>query len=134
MTGNDVKNIIQEHLLNVFTDVRIFKDVHPAVSKEDNFERIVINVLGLNNSSWREGFANVNFFVPASELRGYSEPNGARMKEVEEMLDRCFKETLLFEKNDKTMLVRLDNIRQEEDRQTFSYFINVKLRLQITNF
>lgn len=134
MTGNDVKNILRKYLLSNVSGVDVFKDTHPPVTKKDNFERIVVNTLGLNGNSWREGFANVNWFVPYYTKRGYDEPDGARMTEVEAKLDKLFNKSLLFTLNDEQMIVRMDSIKQEEEKQTFSYFINVKLELQITNF
>ena len=55
---------------------------------------------------------------------------------VVKILDKIFnrKNIPLFHQDGDTLIVRLDNIRQEEDKQTFSYFINCRLKLQITNF
>ncbi len=139
MTGNDVKNILKKYIeqnLNL-GGVKVYKDVHPPIkSRDDNFERIVVNTLGLTNNSWRMGYANVNWFVPVLNVDGYDEPNGKRMGEVERLLDDLFKRSIFKRKDDEEVLIfrEKEPITQEEDKESFSYFINVKLKIQITNF
>ena len=49
MTPEDIKNILYRKCREIFPDIPVHKDVHPPVTEKDVSERIVVNVLSMNN-------------------------------------------------------------------------------------
>ena len=109
---------------------KVTKDKHAPVTKDANFERVVVNVLATKKGSWSEGFCNINIFVPDITIRGYPEPDNARLTELERkgiaIIGRGF--TGSFEGS--VYFFALDTSGKEEDSETFSHFINLRLTFQ----
>ncbi|WP_321437257.1 hypothetical protein [uncultured Bacteroides sp.] len=134
MTTNDVKGILIKIVkASALGSIPIYRDVHPPiVEKKDASERIVINCLGLNNAPWKKGYANVNIFVPYQKNATYDKPNDARMIALEAIATELFKS--IYDETKEPCLIRTEKINQEEDKPTWSYFINVRLKIQVSNF
>lgn len=134
MTTNDVKGILYKIVeASALGSIPIYRDVHPPiVEKKDANERIVINCLGLNNSPWKKGYANVNIFVPYLKEADYDQPDVNRLSVLETIATELFKS--IYDETKEPCLIRIEEIKQEEDKPTWSYFINVRLKIQVSNF
>ncbi len=141
MTTNDVKGILYKIVkASALGTIPVYRDVHPPVtSKATATERIVINCLGLNNAPWKKGYANVNIFVPYSSdpIKPdsdalYDTPNTVRLSALETIATELFKS--IYDETKGSCLIRSEEIKQEEDKPTWSYFINVRLKIQVENF
>lgn len=134
MTTNDLKGILYKIVkASALGTIPLFRDVHPPVeSKATATERIVINCLGMNNTGWKKGYANVNIFVPYQKNAAYDKPDDARMIALEAIATPLFKS--IYDETKGKCLIETEDIKQEEDKPTWSYFINVKLKIQVSNF
>lgn len=134
MTTNDVKGILYKIVnASALGSIPIYRDVHPPiVEKKDASERIVINCLGLNNAPWKKGYANVNIFVPYLKEAEYDQPDVNRLSALETIATELFKS--IYDETKEPCLIRIEEIKQEEDKPTWSYFINVRLKIQVSNF
>jgi len=134
MTTNDVKGILYKIVnASALGSIPIYRDVHPTVkTKEEATERIVINCLGLNNAPWKKGYANVNIFVPYLKEADYDQPDVNRLSALETIATDLFKS--IYDKTKGKCLIETEEIKQEEDKPTWSYFINVRLKIQVSNF
>ena len=134
MTTNDLKGILYKIIkASALGTIPIYRDVHPPVtSKETATERIVINCLGLNNADWKKGYANVNIFVPYQKNVTYDKPDDARMIALEAIATPLFK--CIYDETKGKCLIETEEIKQEDDKPTWSYFINVRLKIQAENF
>ena len=109
---------------------KVTKDVHAPVTKAANCERVVVNVLTSKRGSWSEGFANINIFVPDTNIRGYDEPNNVRLTELEKKGIALIGEGFTGSLGGRSYAFFLDESKQEEDPETFSHFINLRLTFQ----
>lgn len=134
MTTNDLKGILYKIVkASALGAIPLYRDVHPPVSsKEAATERIVINCLGMNNTGWKKGYANVNIFVPYQKNTAYDKPDDARMIALETIATTLFKS--IYDETKGKCLIETEEIKQEEDKPTWSYFINVRLKIQVSNF
>ena len=126
MTTNNIKSILCN--LAKGLSLPVYKDVHPPVTREANFERIVVNVISKDNSPWSKGFANVNIFIPFLKGLSYDAPDTVRLDAVEASAESIFRSNYT-----NGLLVEIDTIRTEADPETFSYFVNVRLKIQTNN-
>ena len=134
MTTNDVKVILYKIVnASALGSIPIYRDVHPPIkSSKEATERIVINCLGLNNAPWKKGYANVNIFVPYLKEAESDQPDVNRLSALETIATDLFKS--IYDETKGACLIRTEEIKQEEDKPTWSYFINVRLKIQVSNF
>jgi hypothetical protein len=131
ISGNDIKNILRKEVLSWNLGIaKVTKDTHAPVTKDSNFERVVVNVLANKRSSWNEGYANINIFVPDISVRGYQEPDNARLTTLERLAISKVKKGFTGEFEGFIYDFTLDAVGQEDDPETFSHFINLKIHFQ----
>ena len=133
MTPEDIKNILYRKCREVFPDIPAYKDVHPPVTERDVSERIVINVLSMNNDPWSKGYVNVNQFVPYDKSLKYLTPNGPRLRELGNIAEDEFR-SVYFNEPAGRGVYSIDSISTEHDEATWSYFVNVRLFIKTNNF
>ena len=133
MTPEDIKNILYRKCREVFPDIPAYKDVHPPVTERDVSERIVINVLSMNNDPWSKGYGNVNLFVPYDKSLKYPTPNGPRLRELGNIAEDEFR-SVYFNEPAGRGVYSIDSIFTEHDEATWSYFVNVRLFIKTNNF
>lgn len=129
MTTNDVKTILSG--IASALGLPVYKDVHPPVTKETVKEMVVVNVISKSDAPWSKGYANINIFVPYQKV-AYAAPNTKRLGELEALAEPLFRN--VYGKKTDEYLITLDSIRTEEDADIFSYYINVRVKFQISNF
>ena len=118
MTIEDIKDMLYKKATAVFPGMPVYKDKHPTYKKKHVPERIVVNVLGMTNTPWSKGYANVNIFVPYDPNVNYPAPNSARLNEIQKIAGTY----------------TIDKLSTEEDPETDSYFVNVRLFFKVANF
>lgn len=107
--------------------------MHPPVTEKDVSERIVVNVLSMNNEPWSQGYGNVNLFVPYNKSSKYPAPNNPRLKELGNIANNEFR-SVYFNELEGRGIYSIDSISTEHDEATWSYFVNVRLFIKTNNF
>lgn len=140
ITTNKLKTIlykiIKESPLNSLPEIK--KNKHRPVTKENVDERVVIVVNGTGNSSWQETYAHVCVYIPDILIMeagvSYNEQNSARLEEIEGICKDMFAKITLLKDGVDTIYYEAETIQEESDPETWSHFINVRLKITNTNF
>lgn len=136
MTNERLKTIlyklVKSHpVLKLIPEIK--KDETKPVTRESARERIAIVVQGLKNGQFERTFASVNVYVPDEQITDgitYDAPNNKRLEVLEEACRELFKSSLWIE----GCLFTREHILTEEDKGTFSHFLNVRLLIEVPNF
>lgn len=141
ITTDELKNIllrrVKESSLNPIPEIK--KDKHRPVTKETVAERVVVTINGTSNTPWQISYGHVCVYVPdvstIEEGVTYNESNSARLGELEKVCVDMFHGTNLLRKGEDIIYYEMvEPLRIEEDPETWSHFINVRLKFTNTNF
>lgn len=134
MTTEDILTTLYKEVNKWGLGITTYKRVHPPVTLENNFERVVVNTLARKDGSWSEGFANINIFVPdvsvGSGNSNYRESNFVRLKALETIAVTKLNRGLVTSVGSQQLCFSVDAVGVEEDPQTYSHFINIRLQFQ----
>lgn len=142
ISTNDIKNILIKAVkanLILGATAEIVKDKHRPVTKEDVKERIVVVVNASDNSDWQQTYARVCVYVPDvkdvyADGKSYLIPNAPRLNILEKECNKMFFKRTIIEHEGQTLYYKLEDIIQEEDSETWSHFLNVRLKVTNQNF
>ncbi len=124
---------IKEHeVLGKFPEIA--KDEHKKVTEGNARERIVINVPATSNGDWQISYANIAVYVPKIKVNNQYMPDTAKLTYYEQICCDTFYKSTLIRKGNDTVRYEADYIIQEDDSETWSNFINVRLKITNTNF
>lgn len=130
MTTEDILTTLYKEVNKWGLGITTYKRVHPPVTLDENFERVVVNTLARKDGSWSEGFANVNIFVPDVSVGTHSESNFVRLKALETIAIAKLGRGIIASVGGQQLCFSADAIGVEEDPQTYSHFINIRLQFQ----
>lgn len=137
ITSNDIKTILfkkvkEDTVLGAFPEIA--KDKHKAVTEQTVKERIVVIVNATDNSDWQGTYGRICVYVPKQKINGEYFPNTSRLTELEGICIDLFHKRTFVEFEGKTLYYRLEDIVQEDDPETWSNFLNVRLKVTNQNF
>ena len=137
IASNDIKTILfkkvkEDTVLGAFPEIA--KDKHKAVTEQTVKERIVIIVNATDNSDWQQTYARICVYVPKIKIGCEYFPNTARLTELERVCTGLFYKRIFTSLNTDTIYYRLEDIVQEDDPETWSDFLNVRLKVTNQNF
>lgn len=117
----------------------IVRDKHRPVTEADVAERIVIVANASDNEDWQKGYYRVCVYVPGikksyGKNQTYKIPDAQRLNELEHVCKEMFYRTTLTHFNNETVYYKLVDIVTEEDPETWSHFLNVRLKVTNSNF
>lgn len=100
-------------------------------------ERIVIRHSASDNSSFQHSFGYVYVYCPLVSFTEtgttYKRENSTRVAVLEAAVKSLFKKTTIYVSSE-TLRYKADTITKEEDTETFSTVITIKLRITNNNF
>lgn len=137
IVSNDIKTILikaikDNRILGKFPEIT--KDKHKSVTENTAKERIVVVVNATNNEEWQQTYAHIAVYVPKIKVGGELYPDTAKLTTYERVCKDMFtKRTLGYFEND-TIYYSAEYIIQEDDPETWSDFINVRLKVTNENF
>ena len=134
---NDIKTILLKAVkanatLGVIPEIA--KDKHADVTEGNVKERIVVLVNATDNSDWQQTYARVCVYVPKNKINGTYYPNTSRLTALERVCVDLFYKRTFVEFEGKTVYYKLEDIIQEDDPETWSDFLNVRLKVTNENF
>lgn len=137
IASNDIKTILYKAVkanaeLGAFPEIA--KDKHKAVTEQTVKERIVVIVNATDNSDWQGTYGRICVYVPKQKINGEYFPNTSRLTELEKICIDLFYKRTFVEFEGKTIYYRLEDIVQEDDPETWSNFLNVRLKVTNQNF
>jgi hypothetical protein len=139
IASNDIKTILlnavkADTVLKLIPEIK--KDKHKPVTETTVKERIVVVTNATNSSDWQKTYARVLIYVPdvvwAGE--GYKAPNTARLTELERVCVTIWKNRTFTTLNGDTVYYRIEDITQDDDPETWSHYLNVRLKFVNQNF
>lgn len=133
MSTEDIKDLLYRKLKEVYYGIPVYKDRHPPNKKGKVPERIVVHMGTMSNTPWSMGYANINILVPCLESMGYKTPNNTRLNELQQIAERNFL-SCYFEYGGNRGKYSIEDLSTEEDPDTDSYFVNVRLFIKVANF
>ncbi len=142
ISGGNIKNILIKDVKNnpVFGSIaEIVKDNHAPVENGSVGERIVVVLPGsVDNGQFSRSFPRICIYVPyvsfvKPDKTKYYRPDNARLTEIEEECVKVFRSGVYGEHGDEVYVYKLEDITQEDDPDTWSNFINVKIRFEVVN-
>ncbi len=137
IASNDIKTILfkavkANPVLGIFPEIS--KDKHKAVTEQTVKERIVVIVNATDNSDWQGTYARICVYVPKNKIDGTYYPNASRLTALERVCVDLFYKRTFVEFEGKTLYYKLEDIIQEDDPETWSDFLNVRLKVTNQNF
>ncbi|NDV93449.1 hypothetical protein D0T84_00765 [Dysgonomonas sp. 521] len=134
---NDIKTILYKavkahYILGAFPEIS--KDRHKAVTEQTVKERIVVVVNATDNSDWQGTYARICVYVPKIKAGTELYPNTSRLTELERVCTELFYKRTFIEIEGQTLYYKLEDIVQEDDSETWSDFLNVRLKVTNQNF
>ena len=139
--GSEIKNILVEvakndPILGIIPEIK--KDEHAPVKEGSVKERVVIVLPGgVDNGQLSKSFPRMCIYVPdLKEVDGkttYYKPNGIRLAEIERHCTERFRSAVYGNHNGEVYLFGIDDINTENDPETWSTFLNVRLRFEVVN-
>lgn len=139
---SDIKDILIKDVkpMPVLGDIsEIVKDKHAPVIEGNVSERIVVVVPGgADNGQLSRSYPRICIYVPFVKFTKedgamYYRPNSKRITELENECIRGFRGILYGKFNEKSYVYKLEDIVIEEDEETFSNFLNVRLKFEVVN-
>jgi hypothetical protein len=119
--------------------LEISKDVHSPVKEGEVHERVVIIVPGgVDNEQIARAYPRVCFYVPDREYvtgKGakYYKPDGIRLGGIGSECTNSFRSITYGKLGEDVYTYVLDTVTQESDPETWSSFLNVRLKFEIVN-
>lgn len=132
---NDIKTILFKAAKQIGIP-SVFKDEHNPVLKGKATERVVVVVNATDNEDWQHSFARILVYVPKiylSDKKTYK-PDTSRLTELERVCNSLFFRKTFAEHDGETIFYQIEDIIQENDLDTWSDFLNVRLRVTNSNF
>lgn len=115
----------------------IVKDKHAPVSEGSVPERIVIVIPGgVDNGQLSRSYPRVCIYVPYvkfSDKTIYYRPNSLRITELEKECVNAFRSGTFGVVGDDNYIYKIEDIVIEDDPDTFSNFLNVRLKFENVN-
>jgi hypothetical protein len=138
----DIKNILVQvvksnAILGAFPEIR--KDRHEPVIEGKVHERIVITIPGGSDSGqFQRCYPRVCVYVPYStNWKGnktkYYAPDEKRLTELENVCIGMFRSGVYGTHGAETYIYCLDELILEDDPETWSDFLNVRLKFEVIN-
>lgn len=115
----------------------IVKDKHAPVKEGFVNERIVIVIPGgADNGQLSRSYPRICIYVPYvkfTDVDTYYRPNSLRLTELENRCIKLFRSGTYGVIDDSSYLYKLEDIVIEDDPETFSNFLNVRLKFEVVN-
>jgi hypothetical protein len=117
----------------------IAKDVHEPVEEGSVKERIVIVIPGgVDNEQVARAFPRICIYVPdiqrtASNGSKYYTKDSQRLTELERECINAYRSSVYGKLSEDAYTYVFDTVTQERDHETWSSFLNVRLRFEIVN-
>jgi hypothetical protein len=143
ISTGDIKNILIRDLKMhpVFGEIpEIVKDIHSPVREGSVRERIVVVTPGnAGNGPISRSLPRVCIYVPDVEFPNpdgtkYYRPDNARLTSLENACVGAFRSAIYGKLGEVPYWYNIDTITQESDPETWSSFLNVKLKFETGNF
>ncbi len=131
----DIKTILYNEAKRIGIAL-VDKDEHDTVLEFEVPERVVVVVNASDNEDWQNTFARISVYVPKlylSDKKTYK-PNTSRLAELERFCNLLWSKKTFTELDGETIYFRIEDIIQENDPETWSDFLNIRLRITNTNF
>lgn len=141
-TTNELKDILLSavKLTGLSSIGEIRKNMHLPVSKDNNRERVVIVSNATDNGPWQNAYCRICVYVPdlaepdANSNTTHSEPNTLRLKALETIALNAFsKSTYGKSSTGDHYLYQVEDANQEADPDTWSHFLNIRIKFEILN-
>lgn len=140
ITASEVQNILLKDVKsnNVFNRIAdIVKDKFRPVIENNVTERIVIVIPGgVDNGQLSRSYPRICIYVPYvkfTESTTYYRPNSARITELEKECVKAFRSGIYGETDSDRYIYKMEDIVIEDDPETFSNFLNVRLKFESVN-
>lgn len=142
ITNEKIKDILISALKSdpVFGMIHhITKDVHARVKEGNVPERIVVVIPGgSDNGEFQRSFPRICVYVPYIKFKAdksnYYVPDNKRLAELEKQSIKAFRSAVYGKLNDEDVfLYAIEDIVQEDDPETWSNFLNIRLRFEVVN-
>jgi hypothetical protein len=138
----DIKNILvravkSNAILGAIPEIK--KGKHEPVVEGRVHERIVIVIPGgSNNGQFQRCYPRICIYVPYQTVRKgnktkYYAPNDVRLTELENVCIGMFRSGVYGVNGAEAYIYRLDELVQEDDPETWSDFLNVRLKFEVIN-
>jgi hypothetical protein len=139
--NDDIKTILLNDVKAnaVFASTgEIVKNEHSPVTEGDVNERIVIVLPGgCDNGQMQRSYPRVCIYVPKTKCvkKGitYYRESGGRIKELERECINMFRSGVYGETDGESYIYKLEEMTTEDDPETWSNFLNVKLKFEVVN-
>ena len=125
----------------IFPDIEAFKDEHRPYKKGKVQERIVVTSSDMSNTPWSKGFAYFKIFIPYDKTVNYNAPYNERLKQVQKIAEeKLFNAYFEYDGHKGTYkILKFATLKYsltftEEDPETESYYVNVRLYFKVANF
>lgn len=132
---NDIKTILYNEAKRIGIAL-VDKDEHEPVTEFEVPERVVVVVNASGNEDWQNTFARILVYVPKiyiSDNKTYKS-NTSRLGELERFCNSIWSRKTFTELDGETIYFKIEDIIQENDPETWSDFLNIRLRITNTNF
>lgn len=142
ISGGNIKNILVKDMKEnpVFGDIsEIVKDNHAPVYEGNVKERIVIVLPGgVDNGQLSRSFPRICIYVPYvsfvnPDKTKYNRPDNARLTILEDECMQVFRSEVYGEFEGEVYIYKMEDITQEDDPDTWSNFLNVRIRFEVVN-
>lgn len=142
ISGSSIKNILIEFIkndpvLSVFPE--IVKDVHKPV-KEDNVKERIVVVLpgGVDNGQLSRSYPRICLYVPDVKFKNqdksvYYRPDNKRLTELEDYCIELFRSGIYGKIDERVYIFNYEDILMESDPDTWSHFLNIRLKFHTVN-
>ncbi|MDR2138548.1 MAG: hypothetical protein LBP50_03240 [Tannerella sp.] len=142
LTIGEIKNVLirrvkADAVLGAIPE--IVKDVHAPVTEGSVGERIVIVVPGgADNGQFQRCYPRVCVYVPyRTNVRGdgtkYYAPDHARLTALGNVCIELFRSGTCVTDGAERCLYKMEDMTEEDDPETWSNFLNVRLRFEVIN-
>ena len=140
ISGGEIKNILlavvkDDPLLGMIPE--IVKDKHDPVKEGQVKERVVVVIPGgVDNGQFLRSFPRICIYVPdvkwgKTDKTKHYRPDTGRLTALESHCFTKFRSSIYGKYNDEVYLYGIDTITTEEDPETWSHFLNVRLRFEV---
>jgi len=141
ISGSEIKNILlrivkNDPVLGVIAE--IVKDKHAPVKEDDVKERIVIVIPGgTDNGQFSRSYPRICIYIPDVKVpignSNFYKPDNNRLTELENHCEEKFRSSIYHKHGEEVCIFVKDTITMEEDAETYSHFLNVRLRFEVVN-
>jgi hypothetical protein len=142
LAPGDIKNILvravkSNAMLGAIPEIK--KDRHAPVVEGNVHERIVIVIPGgSDNGQFQRCYPRICIYVPyltvsKGDKTKYYAPDGVRLTELENVCIGMFRSGVYGTHGAEAYIYRLDELIQEDDPETWSNYLNVRLKFEVVN-